>query len=487
MLPLKHISLKRTPPALWFNWRRWLRHLGAACAIWAAGVLPAGAQALQANEALLREQMAFHIGTLAYLYGYPIVDMARLMHNETHRVEAMQRMYAPVNDFYSFDSLVTPENAGNLRAPNNDTLYYGGWFDLSREPVVVHAPDTHGRYYTLAITDFYSEVSHVGRRTTGTQEKYFALVGPNWHGQLPPYMQAVPVLTPQAWILGRMLVQGAADVGAARDLVRDFWASPLSAFVPGQRPQRQSQEASAKPIDPIGKLEFFGFLNAFLRLHPGEPSEAALMGLFDQIQIGPQSQWKESALDAPTRQGLERAIVTAEALIKASTQSSLRDVRNGWVFPTQLGRFGQDYVLRASVAKGGYANAPEETMYMAKMFDASGQFLQGSKQYHLHLRPEEIPPAGAFWSLIAYDLETANLIPNPLQRYSLGDRTPGLSKNADGSLDIWIQHSQPPEGSNNWLPVGSKPFYLVIRIYEPAPSVFTGTYVPGALLERGTP
>jgi len=27
------------------------------------------------NDELIAEQMAYHVGTLAYLYGYPIVDM----------------------------------------------------------------------------------------------------------------------------------------------------------------------------------------------------------------------------------------------------------------------------------------------------------------------------------------------------------------------------------------------------------------------------
>jgi hypothetical protein len=49
----------------------------------------------------------------------------------------------------------------------------------------VHVPDTAGRYYTLAVTDFFNEVTHIGRRTTGTAEGYFALVGPDFAGQLP--------------------------------------------------------------------------------------------------------------------------------------------------------------------------------------------------------------------------------------------------------------------------------------------------------------
>jgi len=436
------------------------------------------------NAAFIRSQQAHHIGTLAYVYGYPMVDMLRQMHNETQRVAAGQQAYAPVNHFYSYDYLVTPSTAGNLRGPNNDTLYFGGWFDLSREPVIVHAPDTAGRYYTLAVTDFYSEVSHVGRRTTGTGRKYFALVGPGWKGTLPPYMHIVKVPTPHAWILGRMLVDGEPDFAGARALVKAFWAAPLSDFRPDGPAPAPPPERRAVPLEPLGKLEFFAQFNRYLRQHPGEPGEAALMGLFDLIGVGPSKEFRAEALDPDTRAGLERAIIDAEAMIQAAQHRPMPDVRNGWIFPTGLGRYGQDYLLRAGVVKGGYANAAEESTYAAKVFDDAGQPLSGAKRYALRLKPEQIPPAGAFWSLIAYDLQTMQMIENPLRRYSFGDRTPGAKRNSDGSLDIWIQQHQPAEGTSNWLPVGDRPFYLVMRIYEPGPAVFDGRYRPAALVER---
>ena len=83
------------------------------------------------NDELIAEQMAYHVGTLAVLYGYPIVDMHKQMHNETHRISPQQQVYAPVNRLYRYPDIVGPHNAGNLRAPNNDTLYFSGWFDIS--------------------------------------------------------------------------------------------------------------------------------------------------------------------------------------------------------------------------------------------------------------------------------------------------------------------------------------------------------------------
>lgn len=436
------------------------------------------------NAAMLKEKHALHVGTLAYVYGYPMVDMQRQMHNETHRVSSAQQVFAPVNHFYSYDYLVTPSTAGNLRGPNNDTLYFGGWFDLSKEPIIVHAPDTAGRYYTLAVTDFYAESHHVGHRTTGTLQKYFALVGPNWKGILPPYVHVVRVPTPQVWILGRMLVVGEADFATAHGLIKQFWATPLSEFKPNSPPRKSVPEVRAESINPMDSMDFFKHLNAWLKTHPGETDERALMSLLDQIGIGPNQSFDLEKLDEATKRGLEQALKEGAAMVQLATQSSMKDIRNGWTFVTNLGRYDKNYLLRASVVKNGYANAAEESAYAAQLFDANGKFLSGEKNYELRMAPHEIPPAGAFWSIVAYDLRTAQFFENPIKRYSIGDRTQGLKTNADGSLSLYIQHKLPQEGVSNWLPVGSGEFYLVMRIYEPQPSVFDGSYRPAVLKER---
>ena len=64
------------------------------------------------------------------------------------------------------------------------------------------------------------------------------------------------------------------------------------------------------------------------------------------------------------------------------------------------------------------------------------------------------PPVGAFWSLTMYDVPNFYLVANPINRYSLGDRTPGIVYADDGSLTITISHTIPgdPTAAANWLP-----------------------------------
>lgn len=435
------------------------------------------ADVLQANAALLRERLAYHIGTLAYIWGYPMVDMSRQMHNETHRVDKAQHVYAPVNHLYRFEALVTPRTAGNLRAPNNDTLYFGGWFDLREQPIVVRAPDTQGRYYTLAITDFYSEVIHVGRRTTGTAQRDFVLVGPGYTGTLPDGLHPVHLPTHDAWILGRLLVDGEPDLGAALGLLREFRTTTLADWREGRWPA-QPPARSAQPLQPMADLAFFAVLNQWLRANPIAPADETLVALFDRVGFGANSQFDPATLDEATRSGLQRAIEDGVALLRASARQPMQDVRNGWIFPLRLGRYGTDYMLRASAVYGGYANLPEESTYVARVVDAEGRPLNGAHRYRLHFRPEQIPPAAAFWSLTPYDMKSFNLIENRIARYSIGNRTRGLAYNSDGSLDIYLQRDEPAQGASNWLPLGEGDVSLVLRIYEPGAAVFDGSYSP---------
>ena len=70
----------------------------------------------------------------------------------------------------------------------------------------------------------------------------------------------------------------------------------------------------------------------------------------------------------------------------------------------------------------------------------------------VHFEPGQLPPADAFWSLTLYD-SSGFFVPNPINRYAVGDRS-DLSFNPDGSLDIYLQSTQPsdPEKAKNWLP-----------------------------------
>jgi hypothetical protein len=83
-----------------------------------------------------------------------------------------------------------------------------------------------------------------------------------------------------------------------------------------------------------------------------------------------------------------------------------------------------------------------------------------------------------FWSLTMYDVPDFYLVANPINRYSIRDRTPGLRTDTDGSLTIWMQTASPgPDREANWLPTPPGRFRPAVRMYQPQQPVLDGSYV----------
>jgi hypothetical protein len=80
----------------------------------------------------------------------------------------------PMNTLISL-SEIPPADMKVVVRPNFDTLYSRAWLDLTKRPMIVSAPDTHGRFYLLPMLDVWTDVfASPGSRTTGTQAGDFA-------------------------------------------------------------------------------------------------------------------------------------------------------------------------------------------------------------------------------------------------------------------------------------------------------------------------
>ncbi|WP_371916709.1 DUF1214 domain-containing protein [Pseudomonas sp. C9] len=103
--------------------------------------------------------------------------------------------------------------------------------------------------------------------------------------------------------------------------------------------------------------------------------------------------------------------------------------------------------------------------------------LDGSKHnYTITFAAGQLPPVNAFWSVTMYDGKSQLLIENPINRYLINSpMLPGMKKNADGSLTLYLQKNSPgADKESNWLPAPNDRIYLVMRLYWPktqAPSI----------------
>ena len=94
----------------------------------------------------------------------------------------------------------------------------------------------------------------------------------------------------------------------------------------------------------------------------------------------------------------------------------------------------------------------------------------------LYFNKDNLPPVDAFCLLNIYNAKKY-FADNPINRNSIGDHTPGLKYNSDGSPDIYIQHDNPgKDKESNWLPSLFDIFNLTVRMYMRHDIVLKGEY-----------
>jgi hypothetical protein len=112
---------------------------------------------------------------------------------------------------------------------NVDTLYSIAWLDLTKEPLVITAPDTAGRFYVLPMLDMWSDVfASPGGHETGTQSNEFLVTPPGWTGTVPAGLSQLPAPTSFIWVIGRTEVSGAVDYATVNRIQAGYTVTPLS-------------------------------------------------------------------------------------------------------------------------------------------------------------------------------------------------------------------------------------------------------------------
>ena len=443
----------------------------------------------QGNAADIPADEARQIAAEAYVYTYPLVlmDITRL---QMTNVEAgVKPGGGPMNTFSHFRSYPDAEFREVVR-PNFDTLYSITWLDVSKEPVIVSVPDTKGRYYLLPMLDMWSDVFAVpGKRTSGTEAGRFAVVGPKWRGKLPKGVTPLAAPTPFVWIIGRTQTNGPKDYDAVHKVQDGYKLTPLSYW--GKRPpalQAKIDPAVDMKTPPLIQVrdmsakDYFSYAARLMALHRPHVTDSSMLMRMKRIELTPGKGFDFESLDAATQEALtEGAKYGLEMMNKLAP--SIADVRNGWQMNTEtMGVYGNSYLKRAVIAMIGLgANQQQDAIYPLNIADADGKPMMGENKYVLHFDKDELPPVGAFWSVTMYDTEGFQ-VHNAIERYAIGDRDE-LKYNADGSLEIYIQHESPgKDKESNWLPAPQKgALGITMRLYAPKLEVLAGQWVPPAV------
>jgi len=442
--------------------------------------------ALRAAEPI-SEEAAHAIGVQAYLYLYPLVTMD-LTRRQLTNVAHAEGIAAPPNSFANVPAFPTADMKVVVR-PNFDTLYSSGWVDLTKEPVIVSAPDTGGRYYLLPMLDMWTDVfASPGWRTTGTAAHSWAVVPPGWTGTLPDGVDRIDAPTAYVWIIGRTKTDGPTDYDAVHKIQAGYRLTPLSRWGKPAEPVTGSVDPAVDmktppklQVDGMSADKYFAYAAELMKLQRPHLTDQPIVAQMQQIGLESGKPFDLSKADAAVQRALRSVPEDAQKLMAWKVKTLARVV-NYWSMNTDtMGVYGNYYLKRAMVAQLGLgANVPEDAIYPLNLADETGRPLDGAGRYVLHFDKAAIPPASAFWSVTLYDPEGYQ-VANPLNRFAVSSWMP-FHYNPDGSLDLWFQNDNPgPAKEANWLPAPKGPFNLTLRLYAPRAEALTGQWNPPAV------
>jgi hypothetical protein len=460
--------------------RHFLKQSGVAAAAGlgggaAAAVLPgtagaAGRRRRNGHEPTSPQSLQ-QVAEDAVIFGSPVVLMQRYL-------QAGLQAGMPVNQFFVNTELSSP--ATLAVGPNDDTLYGLIWLDLTRGPQVIGVPDTHGRYYSIQLIDFWTNpFAYIGYRTTGTEAGAFAITPPGYRGRLPRGVKEVPATTKRVLGLVRTLVNDPADLTAAQAIQTSYTTGSLDRYPFGRVSAVAAPNSAAfnifVPIDLTGDgIDLYKEINQGILEYPPLPADARYARTLRPVGVDVE---RYRQPDASLASILQAAMTPAWQAAQAYLPGAAT-VEGTWSVVLGITDITHDPLRRLGLTIYGPGTHIEKEALYYSALPVGGTPLSGANTYQLTFAKGQLPPVEAFWSLIMYGANN-ELVANPINRYELASHNPtDLNYASDGSLTITISNVQPASGTDNWLPAPDGPFRMILRTYVPETPILNGTWQP---------
>jgi hypothetical protein len=376
--------------------------------------------------------------------------------------------------------------------PNSETVYGLTYLALAEDgPTVVEVPaGVLGVFNDM----WMREVENLGPAgpDQGAGGTYLVLP-PGYEGEVPDgYFIARP-RTYGVWLVLRAFRAPDGDASAAVALHEQVRVYPLARAE--DPPPMEFVNGAGRDVDTIHPVDgrYFDDLAALIAEEHEEAIDVETAGMLAAIGIEKGRAWNP---DERMRRILAEAAKVGSFMALATSYESRLPLKRyedrAWIEIANTGypdfELDGHRVLDGESMMGWFATVSSKAMvrpmlgkgsvYMWTFKGGDGKWLDGGRSYRLRL-PTGIP-AGNFWSNVVYDVWTRSMLANGQPAASKNSYDPGVTAEADGSVELHFGPEPPPEGVGNWIrTLPGKGWFTIFRLYGPLEGYMDGSWKPG--------
>jgi len=441
-------------------------------------------------------------GTETFLNGIPATSIEGL------RLGLIEAGADACNKFVLFDELM--DSAPLFLTGNTDTVYVATFLDLKKDgPTVVEVPAGAGPG-TVNDAYFRFVVDMGGPGPDRGKGGKYLILPPDYKGELEgPIGGKEQVVNGQKYFVVKspsyanlLILRGFTVAGDPAPATK-MWKEGLKAYPLSQAahpPKTEFVSGSMKSFNTVhaNNYEFYEELHTVVEREPASMWDPEMLGLFSAIGI---EKGKPFAPDERMKKILTDAVAIGNASARAMSFRPRPDagpylypnsawfnpfVDNSHEYRRGGGNGGRNLDSRTIFYYIATVNTPAMVLkmpglgsqYAIASTDKDGNYLDGSKNYTLHIPAN--PPAKDFWSVVLYDPQTRSELQTSQPFPSKSNKRDKLIMNADGSVDLYFGPKAPAGKEANWTQtVPSKGWFTLFRLYGPLEPWFDKTWRPG--------
>jgi hypothetical protein len=346
------------------------------------------------------------------------------------------------------DTQLKDHTLREIARPNNDSLYIICLLDLRKDPVILEMPAFDSKYVSLMITgyDHYVNIPMSTRLSDFQKPEKMLIYSARTEGYDGKPVEGVD-----------------RTFEATGDFVSAVFRVMPHANEPGRfdriSGQMQSvklltlseyQGGEAKPIGDVAfpavgekdadifgdnLLEVMQFVFNHTTFDRDSELDREVLAAYAPLGVAPGKVYdpnQVAQLDGQrVRQVAER--IFSENIARSQDLEFMETAVTGLFRPK--GDIGLELLLHQSV--GGPIGVPADEAVYPTILTADGAPMSANSDYVIRMTADELPPAGAFWSLTLYDTANGFFMPNDRKKYSVGENG-GMKLNEDGGIAIYL-------------------------------------------------